>query len=46
MFYYRSYPYLAMIPGTFLFLLIFSINTLGDYQREHFDLKKGEVREW
>ena len=44
--YYRSYPYLVIIPGTFLFLLVFSINTLGDYQRERFDIKKGEVREW
>ena len=46
MFYYRSYPYLAIIPGALLFLLVFSINTLGDYQRECFDIKKDEMRDW
>lgn len=40
---YRSAPYLIIIPGIFIFLLIFSINTLGDGLRDKFDKKSGEI---
>lgn len=44
--YYRSSPHLIIIPGLFVFLLIYSINIVGEYLRDRFDVKLEEVRKW
>lgn len=46
MLYYRSSPHLIIIPGLFIFLLIYSINTLGDEMRDRLDVQFSEVRKW
>lgn len=44
--YYRSSPHLIIIPGMCIFLLIYSINILGDMLRNHLDIRFNEVRKW
>lgn len=44
--YYRSSPHLIIIPGLCIFLLIYSINILGDILRNHLDVRFNEVRKW
>lgn len=41
---YRSAPYLIIIPGIFIFSVLFSINTLGDHFRDRTDIKSMEVQ--
>lgn len=42
--YYRSSPHLIIIPGLCIFLLIYSINVLGDALRDRLDVRFNEVR--
>lgn len=44
--YYRSSAHLIIIPGIFIFLLIYSINILGDALRDRLDVRFSEVRKW
>lgn len=44
--YYRSSPHLIIIPGMFVFILIYSINVVGDALRDRFDVRFNEVRRW
>jgi len=44
--YYRSAPHLIIIPGLCIFILIYSINTVGDTLRDRFDVRFNEVRKW
>lgn len=44
--YYRTAPHLIMVPGTCIFLLIYSINMLGEALRKRLDIKTDEVRKW
>ncbi len=44
--YYRSSPHLIIIPGFFVFALIYSCNIIGEYLRDRFDVKLDEVRKW
>ena len=44
--YYRSSPHLIIIPGFFVFILIYSCNIIGECLRDHFDVKLDEVRKW
>lgn len=46
MLYYRSSPHLIIVPGLCIFLLIFSINSLGDVLRDRLDVQFNEVRKW
>lgn len=43
---FRSSPHLIIAPGFCIFLLLLSINLLGDALRDHFDIKNQEVRQW
>ncbi|MEM5817503.1 MAG: ABC transporter permease [Desulfitobacterium hafniense] len=43
---YRSAPHVLVVPGMCIFLLMLSINMLGDVLRDHFDVRNEEVREW
>lgn len=40
---FRSSPHLILIPGIFIFLLIWSLNMLGDALRDRFDVKHKEI---
>lgn len=42
---YRAAPHLILVPGLCIFLLLLSINLLGDALRDHFDVRSGEVRD-
>ena len=42
---YRSAPHLIIVPGLCIFLLLFSINMLGDALRDLFDVRSQEVKE-
>lgn len=42
--YYRSSPHLIIIPGLFIFFMIYSINILGDALRDRLDVRFNEVR--
>ena len=42
---YRSAPHLIIVPGLCIFLLLFSINMLGDALRDLFDVRRQEVKE-
>lgn len=42
---YRSAPHLLLVPGMCIFLLVLSINMLGDVLRDRFDVRHEEVRE-
>lgn len=44
--YYRSAPYLIIVPGMCIFLLTYSINILGDGIRNKLDARFNEVRKW
>ena len=44
--YYRSSPHLIIIPGFFVFMLIYSCNIIGEYLRDRFDVRLDEVRKW
>lgn len=44
--YYRSSPHLIIIPGLFVFLLIYSLNIIGEYLRDSLDIQMDEVRKW
>lgn len=44
--YYRSYPHLLLVPGAFIFTLIYSINTIGDYLRDSLDVRQEDMRSW
>lgn len=44
--YYRSAPHLIIVPGMCMFLLIYSINILGDEIRNKLDVRYNEVRKW
>lgn len=46
MLYYRSSPHLIIVPGFFVFALIYSCNVIGEYLRDVFDVKADEVRKW
>lgn len=37
--YYRSHPYLLLVPGACIFALIYSLNTIGDYLRDRLDVR-------
>lgn len=41
--YYRSYPHLLIIPGFFIFITLMSINTIGDFLRDIFDVRSEEI---
>ncbi|MDO5726281.1 MAG: ABC transporter permease [Tissierellia bacterium] len=41
--YYRSSPHMLIVPGMFIFLTLFSINNIGDYLRDKFDVKSKEI---
>lgn len=41
---FRTAPHLIIVPGLFIFILIFSINTLGDGLRDHFDKRSSEIK--
>ena len=42
---FRSAPHLIIIPGLCIFLLLLSINMIGDVLRDAFDVKSREVRD-
>lgn len=42
---YRSAPHLIIVPGLCIFLLLFSINMLGDALRDRLDVRNQEVKE-
>ena len=42
---YRSAPHLIIVPGLCIFLLLFSINMLGDALRDLLDVRSQEVKE-
>lgn len=42
--YFRSFPHLIIIPGICIFLVLFAINTLGDYLRDKTDVKSIEIQ--
>ena len=44
--YYRSAPHLIIIPGLFVFLLIYALNIIGEYLRDRLDIQLDEVRKW
>ncbi len=44
--YYRSAPHLIIIPGLFVFLLIYALNIIGEHLRDRLDIKLDEVRKW
>lgn len=44
--YYRSAPHLIIVPGFFVFILIYSLNIIGEYLRDKFDVRFEEVRKW
>lgn len=44
--YYRSSPHLIIVPGFCIFLLIYSLNILGDILRENLDIRHNEVCKW
>lgn len=44
--YYRSYPHLILIPGGCIFLLVYSINVVGETLRNRLDVRANEVRRW
>lgn len=44
--YYRSAPHLIIIPGLFIFLLIYALNSLGELLRNRLDVRFKEVRKW
>ena len=44
--YYRSSPHLIIIPGLFVFLLIYSLNIIGEHLRDSLDNQLDEVRKW
>ncbi len=44
--YYRSSPHLILVPGTCIFMLIYSINIIGDSMRNRLDSRYNEVRKW
>ena len=41
--YYRSYPHLIIIPGLFIFITLMSINMIGDFLRDIFDVRSEEI---
>lgn len=43
---YRSAPHLILVPGICIFLLLLSINLLGDALRDRLDVHRQEVREF
>lgn len=44
--YYRSAPHLIIIPGLFVFLLIYALNIIGEDLRDRLDIQLDEVRKW
>lgn len=44
--YYRSAPHLIIVSGFFVFILIYSLNIIGEYLRDKFDVRFEEVRKW
>ncbi len=44
--YYRSSPHLIIIPGLFVFLLIYALNIIGESLRDRLDIQLDEVRKW
>ena len=44
--YYRSAPHLIIIPGLFVFLLIYALNIIGEHLRDKLDIQLDEVRKW
>ena len=43
---YRSSPHLIIIPGLFVYLLIYSLNFIGEHLRDSLDTQLDEVRKW
>lgn len=43
---YRSAPHLIIVPGLCIFMLMLSINMLGDIFRDKFDVRNEEIRQW
>ncbi|HWP50512.1 MAG TPA: ABC transporter permease [Clostridia bacterium] len=43
---FRSAPHLIIVPGLCLFLLLFTLNLLGDALRDKLDVRETEVRDW
>lgn len=41
---YRSSPHLILIPGIFIFAVLFSLNALGDYVRDKADVRSIEIQ--
>lgn len=41
--YYRTYPHLIIVPGFFIFLTLMSINMIGDFLRDIFDVRSEEI---
>lgn len=44
--YYRTSPHLIIIPGFFVFSLIYSLNIFGEALRDRLDARIDEVRKW
>lgn len=44
MLYYRSAPHLIIVPGTAIFLLVASINVIGDYLEYRLGIHNNEIR--
>lgn len=44
--YYRSAPHLIVIPGFFVFILIYSLNIIGEYLKNKLDVNFEEVGKW
>ena len=44
MLYYRSSPHLVIIPGLAVWLLVSSINAIGHFLRDYFDVRLEEVK--
>lgn len=41
--YYRGSPHLILVPGFFIFITIMSINMIGDFLRDLFDVRNEEI---
>jgi peptide/nickel transport system permease protein len=39
----RRHPYLVLVPGTFMFLTVFSLNTIGERLRARWDAREANI---
>ena len=38
-----KYPHIALVPGAFMFLTVFSLNRIGEYARRRLDPREAKV---